>query len=62
MVKRYRLNTAGALYILNSLVYLTTLQVLDLSYINIGSESADGIAAVIDNRIECADKTCFRRR
>ena len=43
------LNTAGALYILNSLEYLTTLQVLDLSYNNIGSESADGIAAVIDN-------------
>ena len=44
-----KLNTAGALYILNSLEYLTTLQVLDLSYNNIGSESADGIAAVIDN-------------
>ena len=44
-----KLNTAGALYILNSLEYLTTLQVLDLSYNNFGSESADGIAAVIDN-------------
>ena len=44
-----RLNTAGALYILNSLEHLTTLNVLDLSYNNIGSESADGIAAVIDN-------------
>ena len=44
-----RLNTAGGLYILNALEYLTTLQVLDLSYNNIGSESADGIAAVIDN-------------
>ena len=44
-----RLNTAGALYILNSLEHLTTLKVLDLSYNNIGSESADGIAAVIDN-------------
>ena len=46
-----KLNTAGALYILNSLEYLTTLQVLDLSYNNIGSDSAaaDGIAAVIDN-------------
>ena len=44
-----KLNTAGALYILNSLKYLTTLQALDLSYNNIGSESADGIAAVIDN-------------
>ena len=44
-----RLHTAGALYILNSLEYLTTLRVLDLSYNNIGSESADGIAAVIDN-------------
>ena len=44
-----KLNTAGALYILNSLEYLTTLQVLDLSYNNIGSESADAIAAVIDN-------------
>ena len=44
-----KLNTAGALYILNSLEYLTTLQVLDMSYNNIGSQSADGIAAVIDN-------------
>ena len=44
-----KLNTAGALYILNSLEYLTTLRVLDLSYNNIGSESADGIAAVINN-------------
>ena len=44
-----KLNTAGALYILNSLEYLTTLQVLDLSYNNISSQSADGIAAVIDN-------------
>ena len=44
-----KLNTAGALYILNSLEYLTTLRVLDLSYNNIGSQSADGIAAVIDN-------------
>ena len=44
-----KLNTAGALHILNSLKYLTTLQVLDLSYNNIGRESADGIAAVIDN-------------
>ena len=44
-----KLNTAGALYTLNSLKYLTTLQALDLSYNNIGSESADGIAAVIDN-------------
>ena len=44
-----KLNTAGALYILNLLEHLTTLQVLDLSYNNIGSESADGIAAVIDN-------------
>ena len=44
-----KLNTAGALYILNSLEYLTTLQVLDLSYNNIGRESADAIAAVIDN-------------
>ena len=44
-----KINTMGALYILNSLEYLTTLQVLDLSYNNIGSESADGIAAVIDN-------------
>ena len=44
-----KLNIAGALYILNSLEYLTTLQVLDLSYNNIGSESANGIAAVIDN-------------
>ena len=44
-----KLNTAGALNILNSLEYLTTLQVLDMSYNNIGSQSADGIAAVIDN-------------
>ena len=44
-----KLNTAGALYILNSLEYLTTLQVLDLSYNNISSQSADGIAAVIDS-------------
>ena len=44
-----KLNTAGALYILNSLEYLTTLQVLDMSYNNIGSQSTDGIAAVIDN-------------
>ena len=44
-----KLNTAGALYILNSLEYLTTLQVLDMSYNNIGSQSADGIAAVLDN-------------
>ena len=44
-----KLNTAGALYILNSLEYLTILQVLDMSYNNIGSQSADGIAAVIDN-------------
>ena len=44
-----KLNTAGALYILNSLEYLTTLQVLDMSCNNIGSQSADGIAAVIDN-------------
>ena len=44
-----KLNTAGALYILNSLEYLTTLQVLDFSYNNISSQSADGIAAVIDN-------------
>ena len=44
-----KLNTAGALYILDSLEYLTTLQVLDLSYNNIGSESADAIATVIDN-------------
>ena len=44
-----KLNTAGALYILNSLKYHTTLQVLDLSYNNISSQSADGIAAVIDN-------------
>ena len=44
-----KLNTAGALYILNSLEYLTTLQVLDMSYNKIGSQSADGIAAVIDN-------------
>ena len=46
-----KLNTTGALYILNSLEYLTTLQVLDLSYNNIGSESADAIAAVIDNNL-----------
>ena len=44
-----KLNTAGALYILNSLEYRTTLQVLDMSYNNIGSQSADDIAAVIDN-------------
>ena len=44
-----KLNTVGALYILNSLKYLTTLRVLDMSYNNIGSQSADGIAAVIDN-------------
>ena len=44
-----KLNTVGALYILNSLEYLTTLQVLDLSYNNISSQSADGITAVIDN-------------
>ena len=44
-----KLNTVGALYILNSLEYLTTLQVLDLSYNNISSQSADGIAAVIDS-------------
>ena len=44
-----KLNTAGALSILSSLRRLTTLQVLDLSYNNIGSQSADGIAAVIDN-------------
>ena len=44
-----KLNTTGALYIFNSLEYVTTLQVLDLSYNNIGNESADGIASVIDN-------------
>ena len=44
-----KLNTAGALCILNSLKHLTTLQVLDMSYNNIGSQSADDIAAVIDN-------------
>ena len=46
-----KLNTAGALYILNSLEYLTTLQVLDLSYNNISSQSTDGIAAVIDSNL-----------
>ena len=44
-----KLNTAGALCILCSLRHLVTLQALDLSYNNIGSQSADGIAAVIDN-------------
>ena len=44
-----KLNTAGALCILCSLRHLVTLQVLDLSYNNIGSQSAYGIAAVIDN-------------
>ena len=43
------LNTTGALYILNLLEDLKTLRVLDLSYSNISSETADGIAAVIDN-------------
>ena len=44
-----KLNTTGAMCILCSLRHLVTLQVLDLSYNNIGSQSAYAIAAVIDN-------------
>ena len=42
-----QLNTAGAMFILNSLEYMSTLQVLDLSFNNIGYQSADNVAAVI---------------
>ena len=42
-----QLSTAGAIFILNSLVNVSTLKVLDLSYNNIGCQSADSVAAVI---------------
>jgi len=42
-----QLSTAGAIFILNSLVHLSTLKALDLSYNNIGCQSADSVAAVI---------------
>ena len=42
-----QLSSAGAIFILNSLVHLSTLKALDLSFNNIGSQSADSVAAVI---------------
>ena len=42
-----KLNTAGAMFISNSLKCMSTLQVLDLSFNNIGYQSADNVAAVI---------------
>ncbi|XP_065914696.1 protein NLRC5-like isoform X2 [Dysidea avara] len=42
-----QLSTAGAIFILNSLVHLSALKALDLSYNSIGCQSADSVAAVI---------------
>ena len=42
-----QLNTAGAVFILNSLENVSELTVLDLSFNNIGYQSADNVAAVI---------------
>ncbi|XP_065894211.1 ribonuclease inhibitor-like [Dysidea avara] len=44
-----QLGTAGAMFILNSLGSIVTLKTLDLSFNDIGSQSAEGIAAVIHN-------------
>ena len=42
-----QLSSAGAIFILNSLVNLSTLKALDLSFNNIGCQSADSVATVI---------------
>ena len=42
-----QLNTAGAMFISNSLKCMSTLQVLDLSFNSIGYQSADNVVAVI---------------
>ena len=42
-----QLSAAGAIFVLNSLAYLSTLKALDLSFNNIGCLSADSVAAVI---------------
>ena len=43
------LNTTGALFIFNSLKYITTLKVLDISNNNIGHQLSENIAAVISS-------------
>ena len=42
-----QLSTAGAIFVLNSLVHLSTLKALDLSFNNIGCQSADSVAVVV---------------
>jgi len=42
-----QLSSAGAIFVLNSLVHLSTLKALDASFNNIGCQSADSVAAVI---------------
>jgi len=42
-----QLSSAGAIFVLNSLVHLSTLKALDLSFNNIGCQSAANVAAVI---------------
>ena len=44
-----KLNAAGALFILNSLEYVSTLKVLDLSYNNITCQVANNLAATISS-------------
>ncbi|XP_065894099.1 leucine-rich repeat-containing protein 74B-like [Dysidea avara] len=43
-----QLGIVGAIFILNSLKYMSSLTVLDLSFNNIGFQSADSVAAVIN--------------
>ena len=48
-LKNNRLDTTGALFIFNSLQYISTLKVLDISNNNIGYQLSDSIAAVINS-------------